>query len=111
MRTLFDVIAYHNTMRYALNQAFVRVFGFSLAHCWDNRTGIDLLAFERRLFGDGGHEGSLHDRVLERFGEEGVLLVYKAIGTLPLSASDLEEARKYLPKHHTDRYRPVLDME
>lgn len=109
MRTLLDLIASNNTVRYALNPAFYRIFGFSIADCWDNITGFDILAFEGRLLGEGTYEGSLHDAVLKRFGEEGVTLVNKAIGTLPLSHDDLKEAQRYLPIHHTDRYRPDTD--
>src|SRR5438477_216485 len=98
MRTMLDVIASNNTIRYALNPAFRRVFGFGIGDFWDNITGFDIVGFEERLFGE--FEGSLHDAVLERFGEEGVTLVHKAIGTVALSSSELQEAQKYLPKHH-----------
>ena len=105
MRTLLDLIASSNTMRYALNPSFHRVFGFGIGNVWDNVTGFDIIEFEQRLFGELGT--SLHDAVLEQFGEEGVQLVYKAIGTVPLSWDELKEARKWLPKHHTDRYLPA----
>jgi hypothetical protein len=105
MRSIFDVIASNNTVRYALNPSFYRVFGCGIGDFWDNLAGFDILGFEARLFGD--LEGSLQDAVLERFGEEGVLLVFKAIGTVAISYDELKEAQKYLPKHHTDRYRPA----
>ena len=104
MRTILDWIAHNNTLRYALNPAFYRVFSCGIGDFWDNITGFDLLAFEERLFGE--NEESLYDAVMERFGEEGVTLVHKAIGTVALSFDELKEAQRWLPSHHTDRYNP-----
>lgn len=60
------------------NDRFQRVFGTRLSLYWDNITGFDVIKFDDGWIKSG--DGSMHDAVLEKYGEEGVQIIKGLIG-------------------------------
>lgn len=82
----------------ALSEPMSKIFEMDCREFFSDDFGFDPILFDDTFFGEDNEE-SLHESVLNKFGEEGVLLMQKALCIKPLEYSDLVFAQKN--KNHT----------
>ena len=100
-----DIICRNNILRYALNPDFHRIFHVGLGRYWNNITGFDIVEFDDRIVHSG--EGHMSDTVVEKWGEEGRILILQALDEIELTSAQRAEAMAWLGDDHVRCYYPT----